>query len=394
MKKTLKLLNIILIAGFFYILNTSACLIEVGNPEAASTSDFGSSSYPPAPLSNPVPLDSPGAVTPISFLPDTGQNLCSSGINADSTMLIPSDIEVSVPGQDGHYENIPESLEQIPYSANDIVYDYASGLIWQRCSAGETYHENACVKTEELLYTKSEADNYCSALNTTNTSTLLWRLPEIHEILLLPDYGHFLPVVNNAVFIHNYSGSGSLDYWSNTASSSGPLWGLDLLYGQNILISETSQARVRCVAALPIENRQNYLNNSNGTITDTGSNLTWLICPLSDSLSPLDHANSCSLTKASLTWVNALHACENLDYAGRTDWRLPSVRELASVANFTSTDAIKIDNTAFPGSNGSYWSSTTDLADVTNAYFFNFNEAQISSLLKNTEIFVRCVTGP
>lgn len=59
------------------------------------------------------------------------------------------------------------------------------------------------------------------------------------------------------------------------------------------------------------------------------------------------------------TWRGAIAACENLDYAGYADWRLPNLREALSMLDFNTTGYIY--TRAFPGySLSSYqWTSTT-----------------------------------
>ncbi|MDA8243183.1 MAG: DUF1566 domain-containing protein [Elusimicrobia bacterium] len=59
------------------------------------------------------------------------------------------------------------------------------------------------------------------------------------------------------------------------------------------------------------------------------------------------------------TWRGAIAACENLDYAGYTDWRLPNVREALSMLDLGTTTYL--DPEAFPGSSpsGYHWTSTT-----------------------------------
>lgn len=92
------------------------------------------------------------------------------------------------------------------------------------------------------------------------------------------------------------------------------------------------------------------------------------------------------------TWDNALLACENLNYAGYTDWRLPNVRELASIIDY-GVAAPTINATAFPGTVSAYFASTTYVPSTVSAWIVTFNSASVGNMLKSSAIYVRCVRG-
>jgi len=72
-----------------------------------------------------------------------------------------------------------------------------------------------------------------------------------------------------------------------------------------------------------------------------------------------------------LKWCGALAYCENLDFAGHTDWRLPNVRELQSIVDYgvynPSIDPV------FGALSSVYWSSSTLACNPDGAWFVSFS---------------------
>lgn len=89
-----------------------------------------------------------------------------------------------------------------------------------------------------------------------------------------------------------------------------------------------------------------YLDNGDGTITDDNSGLMWQQIPSSDEFS----------------WQEAKDYCENLEFGGYDDWRMPSLKELFSISDF-SHGWPYINTTYFTLASGEvtkdeqYWSS-------------------------------------
>ncbi len=100
----------------------------------------------------------------------------------------------------------------------------------------------------------------------------------------------------------------------------------------------------------------NFANNGNGTISDNATGLMWM---------QNDNAQA-------ISWENALSYAENFQFAGYTDWRLPSTKELQSIVNYsrspktTNSAAInpifnctKITNEAGNEDYPCFWTGTT-----------------------------------
>ena len=63
----------------------------------------------------------------------------------------------------------------------------------------------------------------------------------------------------------------------------------------------------------------NYIDNENGTISDKATGLMWM---------QNDNAQA-------ISWENALRYAENFEFAGYSDWRLPTTKELQSIVDYT-----------------------------------------------------------
>jgi hypothetical protein len=81
----------------------------------------------------------------------------------------------------------------------------------------------------------------------------------------------------------------------------------------------------------------------------------------------------------------------------QTAWRLPNVKELASLVN-TATKTPAIDVTVFPAMpeiNGTaaavYWSSTPDVQSLASAWSVEFGLGAVASTARSSSNFVRLV---
>lgn len=101
-------------------------------------------------------------------------------------------------------------------------------------------------------------------------------------------------------------------------------------------------------------NTLSYSNNGNGTITD---NVTGLMWQQSDG--------------GEMIYENAAPYCEALNYAGYTDWRLPSPIEGFSIMNLQNNNPA-INTTYFTTSTAEYWwTNTIQVGDNTKVWCTN-----------------------
>ncbi len=79
----------------------------------------------------------------------------------------------------------------------------------------------------------------------------------------------------------------------------------------------------------PLGGGQRFIDNGDGTVVDTATGLMWVKDP---SMIPG------GLFSSRMYWYDAINACENLEYAGHDDWRLPNINELMSIVDHSRYD--------------------------------------------------------
>ncbi len=114
----------------------------------------------------------------------------------------------------------------------------------------------------------------------------------------------------------------------------------------------------------PSNNR--FLNNGDNTVTDTFTGLMW-------------QRNTANTGEDKLTWMQALQFCEDLEFAGYKDWRLPNVRELSSIVNYNRAN--QAINSVFVVGSHLYWTSSTNMRHLNSP---ELNEAWVVSFLDGT----------
>ncbi|MDH3998344.1 MAG: DUF1566 domain-containing protein [Desulfuromonadales bacterium] len=120
-----------------------------------------------------------------------------------------------------------------------------------------------------------------------------------------------------------------------------------------------------------------YIDNADVTVTDQATGLIW-------------QQSDDGVTRR---WQDALDYCSALTLTGKSDWRLPTIKELFSIVDVTRTNPAT--NPIFAVSdaaNGEYWSSTTNRlyymtaasVDIYDGTFYRQNKS-------NSSPYTRCV---
>lgn len=220
-------------------------------------------------------------------------------------------------GDDADYSiNTPSFTD----NGNGTITDNVTGLVWQKedDGGGRNY---------------SDAVSYCQDLSLGSISN--WRMPGKQELQGIINYGNSSP----AAFTAYFTNTKSEVYWSEAFLTNDTD---DIVFtfndGSTTSISPNSLDYVRCVSG---NSRQfHFIDNGDETVSDAVTGLMW----------QKDGVNSEN------NWEAAIEFCENLSLAGHTDWRLPTIKELQSIVNYSQGENA-IDSTYFQQSDDGYWHS-------------------------------------
>ncbi len=264
------------------------------------------------------------------LLPDSGQAACYDGDGYSITCPA----EGQSLAQDGSYAT---NMPSYTVNTDGTVTDDNTGLMWQR-------------EDDSTPRTWADAVNYCESSMLGGYTD--WRLPDKKELFTLVHYGYWnegdpaisddsTPTIDPAAFPNTSLSA----YWSSTVSarSNDGAWAVSFdpyLYLMAIN-GKSSTLLTRCVRGehLPSNILQ---DNGNDTISDLATGLMWQ-----------------KKNNGYKTWDVALGYCEALSHGGYTDWRMPNIRELASLIDDTRYNPALDMNFFSLDYKGDYWTSTT-----------------------------------
>jgi hypothetical protein len=274
-------------------------------------------------------------------------------------------------GQDANYlKNMPSYTD----NGDGTVTDNVTGLVWQQ--------------TMDEKMTMEEAIKYANSFSLGGYDD--WRIPNIKELFSLIDYtGKLSGMKAGVMYIDTVyfdqpigdtsKGEREIDaqVWSSTKYVSTTMKGSTTYFGVNFVDGRikgygssdprnngTKEMYFRLVRGKETYGINNFVDNSDGTITDKATGLMW-------------QASDDGQTR---DWQESLAYAESSSLSGYDDWRLPDAKELQSIVDYTkspnTTNSPAIDDmfslTEFIDSKGDnnygfYWTSTTHL-DGRNPY--------------------------
>ena len=284
----------------------------------------------------------------------TGQTSC---YNASSSMTCPSSSSADFYGQDAQYTNkcTPQSFS----SSTNVVEDNNTGLTWEKSPSSSSY-------------TWDNRATHCNELNSSNYGGRSdWRVPTSLEILTIVDNQKNASAVNS--IFSGIPGSGSFWTAEQYSSDQGRRFGTNTGFiGYN---SKTgTYNKVLCVSGDEMQKGVFTTQTVSGSVvvTDSTTGLMWQ-----------------KTYEADKTWQQALKYCEDLTYAGYSDWRLPNKNELASLLNLDKSAAPYSDFPNMPSD--WFWSSSTYILYTDNAWDVGFYYGLVGYYYKTKSHSVRCV---
>ena len=302
------------------------------------------------------------------------------------------------------------------YDANDfgrelgnrgqaVVEDSLRGLTWQGCPVGTT--GDMCTGTPTKM-DWTAAISHCQALEwgpTDAASYTDWYLPDRFELHTIVAYGQTGPAIDEALF----PGNTNAYYWSSStmATDASSAWKVNFFQGNLNGTSKTAVGgpSVRCVRRTTTEIHfgERFSREAGGPateflVTDNVTGLIWQGCPLGfdgmDCLNPLEDPGS-HVVWPKITAGDAGALCTGLNWGGiASGWRLPNIRELASIADdrtygpATYSNAFPYDHTV----DTEFWSSDSR---PTYVFTVDFDEGKVGETNAGVgTALARCVYDP
>ncbi len=277
-------------------------------------------------------------------------------------------------GQDAQYEsNFPSYRD----NGDGTVTDLKTGLMWSKAVDKNKVSLNEATKIAQRMTLGGYSD---------------WRVPNIKELYSLIDFrgytgfnqGGFsggapanaMPFINTDYFDFAYGDVGkgeryidaqwlsSTKYVSTTMNGNETLFGVNFADGRikGYGYRRPGSSREKKFYARYVRGnaygQNDFIDNGDGTVTDRATGLMW---------AQKDSGRG-------MNWEDALEYAENLVYAGYDDWRLPDVKELEYIVDYSrspdTTGSPAIDpiyqttpivNEAGKKDYPYYWTSTTHL---------------------------------
>lgn len=245
-------------------------------------------------------------------------------------------------------------------NGDGTVTDNNTGLMWQQVPSTNSF-------------SWQEADDYCNSLNLGGYSD--WRMPSAKELYSIANFKSGWPYVNTTYF-HLASGQVTKDeqYWSSNKyvgttveGGSNAAFGINEVTGHIKAYAANGMGPIAGNYVRAVRGgaygTNDFTNNGDGTISDKNTGLMWM---QDDSGIGLDwkHALAYATTK------------NNENYLGYSDWRLPNVKELQGIVDYTKSpsatnsanvgpainslfNCTPITNEAGVSDYGYYWTSTS-----------------------------------
>jgi len=321
---------------------------------------------------------------------DTNQSLCYNSSTGSPETCSGAGSDADYSGNHPSYTLSSDGL---------TVTDNVTELVWTQST---DINKDGVVDYDDKL-SQTDAVSYCVSLSLGGRTD--WRLPDIKEayslilfsgedasaysgsdtsgLVLFLDDNYFdrafgdlnstVPIQSDRIIDGQYA-STTL-YTSTTMNGNTTMFGVNYVDGRiKGYPTLTKDYYVRCVAGNTSYGINDFVDNSDATVSDNATGLMW----------QKDDAESTD-------WDEAISQCETSITASYTDWRLPNVKELQSILDYSrspDTDNSAAIDPVFNASSftneegvtdwGYYWASTTHVGysgDGSNAAYVSFGRA-------------------
>ena len=218
-------------------------------------------------------------------------------------------------GQDAQFPSTPFSFKD---NGDGTVTDNNTGLTWQQTPSSSRM-------------SWSQAKSYCDSLVLGSHDD--WRMPTLKELYSMSDFSRGWPYLNTSYFkIAGATVSKDEQYWADnyyvgvtveggSNAAFGVNHGTGHIKAYPALVTGPMAKVVRAVRGNAYGVNQ-FVDNGNGSITDQATGLMWA---QSDSGEGMDWEHA-------LAWAQKMNASNHL---GFSDWRLPNVKELQSIVDYS-----------------------------------------------------------
>lgn len=271
----------------------SSWMIAACDPEESSSS----SSSPPI------------TASPYSIV-DTGQSSC---YDSDGQEIDCPEAGQAFFGQDAQYDGHQQS-----YTDNEdgTITDNVTGLVWQQTPGTDGLSWEQAVEACDGLEL-GEADD--------------WRIPTTKELFSISDFTEGWPYLDTYYFdIAGTDVTKDEQYWTEyyvgttVEGQSSAAFGVN--HGTGHIKAYPANASgpmgnyVRCVRGDSYGVNE-FVDNGDGTVTDEATGLMW------------EQADS----GVGMDWEVALVYAEDAETSGYDDWRLPNIKELQTIVDYTKS---------------------------------------------------------
>ncbi|MDC7222980.1 MAG: DUF1566 domain-containing protein [Spirochaetales bacterium] len=264
----------------------------------------------------------PGDALALTYpIVDTNQSLCYDDISVLDEF--PEEGE-DFYGQDAQYDGYQPSYTD---NGDGTITDNITGLMWCQDQSDETM-------------SWSDGFKYCDEASTGDYDD--WRMPTVKELWSIRDFSTGWPWIDTDYF--NLTGDGTLmsehHTWTDTLYLIESEYQNDQVIGDPAWIVNDWTGHIKAMSGnrfiRPVRGTTTYgyndfVDNGDGTITDNATGLMW---------TQDDNGEE-------IYWQDALAYAEGLETAGYDDWRLPNIKELQSIADYTAEEIPAMDSSIF-----------------------------------------------